>query len=192
MPRKRNGGGGPTTGAEEPSGSAGLDGGELWIGRHSGDRDILVLDPGQTDASAAVVTLYSLGQHRPRAFPRGTLREKIRELKDDEAFRAATAAYANREALRESYEQGLAESRLARMQRQRDAVVAAHRKHLDALGLAYEGVTDSANGRRRAKPAKCHACGIELDDFVGLSCAICARVLCSCGSCACGKRPRSG
>jgi hypothetical protein len=162
--------------------------GKLWIGQHAGDMDILVFDPSAADANAEVLSLYSLTQHRTRAFPRATVHERIAELTDKAARARAMEEYARRDTLRAAHEQALADEHALRRDRQRDAIIDAHRHHLETLGLDYDGVQETGE-RRSGRVLKCHRCGIVLDDFVGVKCLTCSGVLCSCGACACGKQP---
>lgn len=165
-------------------------GGKLWIGQHIDDQDILVLDPAETDPAADVLTLYSLTQHRTRRFPRATALQRIQALTDEIAEARAKKEYAQRQTLRTQHQQELVEENNERKGRQRDGVIAAHRKYVEALGLDYQGVAEPGSGKRMRQASKCHVCGIVLDDFMGVVCGICSTALCSCGACACGKQPQ--
>jgi hypothetical protein len=164
--------------------------GRIWVGRHTGDEDILVFDPAESESTAAVIELYSLTQHRARRFPIDTVRQRIEPISDQSAEAQAKKRYARRAELRAAHEESLAVAAEERRSRQRDAVVDAHRRFVDALGLEYQGVKESKPTRAVRTTPKCAACGIALDDFAGASCAICSRMLCSCGACGCGKSAR--
>lgn len=164
--------------------------GQLWVGQHAGDGDILVFDPSAADPSADILTLYSLAQHRTRSFPRGTVVERVQPVGDEIAYARAKKDYAERATLRATHEEGLATARAERSDKQRNAIIGKHRRYVEALELAYEGVQAPAADARRGRVQKCHACGIVLDDFVGALCGICSGALCSCGACACGKPAR--
>jgi hypothetical protein len=161
--------------------------GKLWIGQHASDQDILVFDPAEADPSAEVLSLYSLTQHRTRSFRRETVIQKIHPLTDELACARATKEYTQRGASRANHEQELAAARTAHGEHQRDGVIAAHRRYVEGLGLEYQGVRDTPANYKGGRSPKCHTCAIPLDDFAGSVCAICGVVLCSCGSCACGK-----
>ena len=163
-------------------------GGKLWIGQHTDDHDILVLDPSEADPSADVLALYSLTQHRMRRFPRATALQRIQALTDEIAHARAKKEYAQRATLRTQHEQELATANNERKDRQRDGVIAAHRNYIEALELEYQGVSETGAAKRPRQASKCHACGITLDDFMGVVCGICSGALCSCGACTCGKQ----
>jgi hypothetical protein len=177
----------------EPSGEPhdALGGGKLWVGQHAGDKDILVLDPAESDPTADVLVLYSLTHHRTRRFPRATVLSRISEVTDKKAHAQALKEYARRDSLRGDHERTLEAERAARMDSLRAGMVAAHEQFIAALGLPYQGVNKTATPSRSGRLTKCHMCGLDLDDFVGVSCGICSAVLCSCGACACGKPPRA-
>jgi hypothetical protein len=165
----------------------GMGAGKLWVGQHATDQDILILDPSVTDPSGEVLSLYSLTQHRTRSFSRETVLERITGLTDEVATARAKRAYAERDAHRADHMNALDEAQTERRARQRDGLIAAHRRYVEGLGLTYQGIQDTATTRRTGRATKCHACGIPLDDFAGAACAICAGLLCSCAACACGK-----
>lgn len=156
----------------------------LWIGRHDADHDLLVFDPAESDPSAPLLSLYSLTQHRARSFTRSTVAARIHPLTDVSDRTRAEEDYARRALLREEVLSG---ERAARMNRVRDGVIAAHRRFMQAMGLDYAGVRDTAPGHKNGRRTKCHACRIALDDFAGTVCVTCDGVLCSCGACACGR-----
>lgn len=163
--------------------------GELWIGRHSADDDILVFDPAESDPSAPVLELYSLTQHRTRRFPRSIVIQRIETLDDRKAAAKAKRAYDERAELREAHEQELETARTERFEQIRTEITEAHERYLEGLGIEYQGVTEP-DPDRRSRLTRCHACGIELDGFVGVVCAVCSTPLCSCGACACGRASR--
>jgi hypothetical protein len=160
--------------------------GNLWVGRHSADQDILVFDPSEVDPFADPISFYSLGQHRIRTFPRTIVLQRIHVLTEDIGAARAHKDYARRTELRSAQQEALAADRSERDEQQRQGVIEAHRRYVEALGITYGGVQDDAD-RRRGRRTRCQACGISLDDFAGAACAVCAGVLCSCGACACGS-----
>jgi hypothetical protein len=165
-------------------------GGALWIGQHTGDHDILVLDPEESDSTADVLALYSLTQHRTRRFPRATVANRIHLVTDELAHTRATENYAQRAALRENHERTSETVRAERLDRIREGMIATHQRYVEILGLEYQGVNKTGEAKV-GRASKCHACALPLDDFVGASCAICSTVLCSCGACSCGKPARA-
>jgi hypothetical protein len=162
-------------------------GGELWIGQHEADEDILIFDPAEADPHASVLSLYSLTQHRMRRFPRLTVLERIHRVSGKPARARAKKEYAQRAKLKASYEQVRSGEAVRSRDRQRDGVLAAHRRFIESTGLTYEGVRDTGPDSRRGRRTKCHLCGIALDDFASAVCGICSGVLCSCGACGCGR-----
>ncbi|MQA91478.1 MAG: hypothetical protein GEU90_14845 [Gemmatimonas sp.] len=164
--------------------------GSFWIGKHSADQDLLVFDPNAVDADGEIIALYSLTQHRARSFRRSTLIERIRIITDAEEHARAKEDYEKRDLLRATHEQELEAARAERLERQRAAVVGAHRRYLEALELPYDGVRETDADHRPGRRTKCHSCGIALDDFARAVCVTCDGVLCSCGACACGRAPR--
>ena len=163
--------------------------GTLWVGRHSGDRDILVLDPEVSSPNPQNVSLYSLTQHRLRTFPRSVMAEKIHALENGE-LEKAIEEYAARLSRRADYEDGLRAAQAQRRTRQRDEIIRSHERYLERIGVRNAGVADTLPGHKNGRRSKCHACGIDLDDFVGLVCGGCSSLLCSCGACACGTTSR--
>lgn len=162
-------------------------GGGFWIGRHSEDQDLLVFDPSLADASAPIVALYSLSQHRTRSFPRATLLQRIHPVTDELSRARAIQEYGQRATLQAAMEAERAAEQSTRKNRQRDGVLAAHRRYIEDIGLEYQGERETGADHRPGRRTKCHVCGIALDDFVGAVCMICEGVLCSCGVCACGS-----
>lgn len=197
MTRKQNGGerpawlGGAPQQAEAPESPAPFNGGELWIGRHEVDDDTLVFDPAEADPFADPISLYSLGQHRKRSFPRAVALRQIHAVTDEIGRRRARNEYEERVARRREHADIEAAARSGRLEHQRLAVIAAHQRYLEGLGLPYPGVAPTPATHRPGRRSKCHLCGIALDDFAGTICVACNGVLCSCGACACGaaKRP---
>jgi len=179
-----------TRSAEKPRRMETIGVGTLWIGRHASDQDILVLDPSETDAAAEVLSLYSLTEHRTRRFPRNLVLEKIHPLEDELALSRAKKDYARRSTLREAHVEALEAERNQRFEQVRDGVIVQHQTFVETLGLTYKGVVRNGSDPRPARVTKCHTCGIVLDDFVGVSCAICSGLVCSCGGCTCGKPGR--
>ncbi|HEX2191088.1 MAG TPA: hypothetical protein VHG51_19425 [Longimicrobiaceae bacterium] len=178
----------------EADGGDGFNGGRMWIGRHTADGDTLVFDPEVSDPTAANVALFSLSQLRTKVFPRATVAAKIEQVTDGAELARIEEEYRRWPELREERERERAASREEAAQRQRDAAVERHREFLEERGIAYEGVHDTATGKRpgtsRRRRTKCHACGIALDDFAAAECMVCAGVLCSCGACGCGAPVR--
>lgn len=160
--------------------------GGLWVGRHAMDDDVLVFDPAESDADAEVITLYSLTQHRTRSFPRATVLARIEAITDQVSRARAKKEYSQRAKRRSNHEAEVAAADTARRSRQREGVLAAHRRYIEALGLEYQGHRDTGADHRPGRRTVCHGCKIVLDDFAGAVCAICSGVLCSCGTCACG------
>lgn len=166
-------------------------GGDLWIGQHAEDDDILVFDPSEADPHADILALYSLTQHRTRRFPRATVLHRVHELDDELGCARARKDYATRAPLRAAHVETLAAERTARIDRQRDGVVGSHRRYVEQLGVPYKGVRETAEGRRGRQRTKCPSCSLALDDFAGKACMACDGVLCSCGACACKSAIRS-
>lgn len=163
--------------------------GTLWVGRHSGDRDILVLDPEVSSSNPQNVSLYSLTQHRLRTFPRSVMAERIHALEEAELDRAIEE-YSSRGARKADYEDELRAAEAKRRTRQRDEIILSHERYLERVGVASSGVTDTLPGHKNGRRSKCHVCGIDLDGFVGLVCSGCSNALCSCGACGCGRTAR--
>jgi hypothetical protein len=168
-----------------------LEGGKLWIGRHTADEDILVFDPAETDAGGAYLSFYSLTQYRRRTFPRAVVLEKIVPLDDDVGSARAEKDYQRRATLKAEHGAKQESADSERAQQQKHAVIEAHRRHLEAHGIEYQGVGDTAVEGRKGRRTKCHACGIALDDFAASACGVCHGVLCSCGACGCGSPVRA-
>jgi hypothetical protein len=168
-----------------------LDGGKLWIGRHIADEDILVFDPAETDAGGAYLSFYSLTQYRRRTFPRSVVLEKIVPLDDDVGSARAEKDYQRRATLKAEHGAKQESADSERAQQQKHAVLEAHRRHLEAHGIEYQGVGDTAVEGKKGRRTKCHACGIALDDFAESACGVCHGVLCSCGACGCGSPVRA-
>lgn len=164
--------------------------GPLWVGRHSGDQDILVLDRETSSFGSANVTLYSLTQHRMRTFPRAIVAEKIHELEEPAARERAISEYSTRNELKAVYDDGLRVAREEQHGRQRDAILSAHKRYLSRIGVRAEGVIETLPDFKPGRRVKCHVCGIALDDFAGFVCVGCEGLLCSCGACACGTPSR--
>src|SRR5688572_30338598 len=85
--------------------------GPLWVGRHSGDQDILVLDRETSSFGSANVTLYSLTQHRMRTFPRSVVVEKIHELEEPAEVEKAISEYTARTELKAAHDDVLLAAR---------------------------------------------------------------------------------
>jgi hypothetical protein len=171
----------------DPGGGDSFDTGGLWVGKHAADQDILVLDPAESDPAAEMLSLYSLSQHRLRRFPRSLVLEKIPALTDELAQARAKKDYAQRSALRDAHQTAMEAARTERMDQVRETMIAAHQRHVENLGLDYQGVQKTVAESRSGRTVKCHVCEHPLDDFVGVTCGICSGVLCSCGACTCGK-----
>ncbi|HET8656652.1 MAG TPA: hypothetical protein VFL93_14115 [Longimicrobiaceae bacterium] len=160
-----------------------FNGGELWVGRHSADKDVLIFDPTAADPCADPLAFYSLAQHRTRTFPRVVVDQKIRALTDDDARARAESEYADRLQNEAAHQLERDQKRSERAADQRQSVLDAHRRYLEEIGVAYSGVRENAPARRRR--SRCHRCGISLDNFADAVCDVCGGVLCSCGACAC-------
>lgn len=165
-------------------------GGKLWIGQHTADQDILVFDPAEADPLANILVLYSLTQHRRRSFARATVVQRIPVLTDEIAHVRAKKDYQQRTTLRAAHEQAQTAERAERVDRQRTRVIASHRRYVEALGLAYQGVRQTPADHNPKRRTKCNGCGINLDNFTDAICEICSGVLCSCGACACKQATR--
>jgi hypothetical protein len=168
-------------------GSEAFGDGKLWIGQHDTDQDVLIFDPSEADPHAEVLSLYSLTQHRTRRFPRAIVLQRIQALNGDGGLDRAKSDYEQRDALRAAYEAEQAMEAVRSRSRQKEGVLSAHRRYLESLGLPYEGSRETGPDHRPGRRTKCHTCGIVLDDFAGAVCITCDGVLCSCGSCACGR-----
>lgn len=165
-----------------------LNGGKLWVGRHSGDGDRLVYDPALVTAGSSNVSLFSLTQLRPRVFPRTVVEERIAAITDAAERAEAVKAYKAWPKLKAKREEEEQKEKSQAAVRQRDGILALHKSYLETRGITYKGVKDSSEapekGHKRARNA-CSLCGIRLDDFVGSRCAGCGAILCSCGACSC-------
>jgi hypothetical protein len=169
-------------------------GGQLWIGRHSGDGDTLVFDPDQA-ASGSYVSLFSLTQFRQRSFPRNVVEERIAALTDEKERAAALQRYREWPTLRAEHERAQQNAAEAEAGRRREDILALHRAYLEERGVPYPGVRDSSLAPEKGAPkprarTACASCGIKLDDFVGTRCVGCNTVLCSCGACGCSGTPK--
>ena len=165
-----------------------LTGAEISFGRHEADEDVLVFDPAESDAGAAIVSLYSLTQHRVRRVPRAIVQSRIHGIIETEELESAAQKYANRQSLKAEHSKDLENAADRSRVKQREAVLEQHLRYLASIGVESEGVRDTeANGKYRRR-TKCHACGIALDNYVGAYCMVCVGVLCSCGACACRAR----
>lgn len=173
----------------------GPDGDGLWIGRHAADGDTLVFDPAHSETGSANISLFSLTQFRPRAFPPGVVQKQIEEIINPEQRALAEERYRAWPTLKAERDRGLERVRADEVVRQRDRILEKHRLFLENQNLPYEGVQDSSvaggGSSPRRRRTSCHLCGISLDDFVGAKCGACGSVLCSCGACGCGA-PRKG
>lgn len=172
---------------EDGSSPSGLPGGNgLWVGKHTGDDDLLVFDPAEADAEADVLSFYSLAKHRTRSFPRELVGSKINPVTDEVSSARALKDYARREALQAERDGEREADRSAHAEQQREAVIEAHQRYVEALGLEYEGVERTDGNRKSGRRTKCASCAIPLDDFAHAACTACNGVLCSCGACLCG------
>jgi|GEM_PF-3227273 len=165
--------------------------GKLWIGQHTADEDILVFDPAESDPGGNYLAFYSLTQYRRRTFPRSVVLEKIVPLADEIGSARAEKDYQRRATLEAEHGARLETADSERAQQQKHAVIEAHRRHLEAHGIEYQGVGETAVDGRKGRRTKCHSCGIALDDFAGTVCSVCHGVLCSCGACGCGSPVRA-
>lgn len=177
------------TGDRPQADAAGFGGGEMWIGRHSGDGDLLVFDPAVSDPHATNLSFISLTQLRPRVFPRSVVRDRIHEVTDPALLADAREQYRAWPARKAAHEEErtAAQGRVA--ERQKQEVLERHRQLLESQDLPYQGVRDTTGAPKRRR-TRCGVCGIELDDFVGTECVACGGVLCSCGACGCKLRAR--
>lgn len=163
--------------------------GSLRIGRHSVDGDMLVLDPSLGSAPAANVTFFSLTHLRPRSFPRQIVESKIEEVTDDAQRASAEELYRTWPTLQAERALEVERTRAEDSARRRERILESHRRFVEATGVAFRGVQDSAvkvpPGSRRRARSSCQYCHTALDDFIGARCIGCSAVLCSCGACAC-------
>lgn len=158
----------------------------LWIGEHSADGDILVLDAENASQDSGRISYYSLTQFRWRVFPAAIAESKIREVTDEIRVARARKEYARRAELEAEHEETLAEARADVAERQREQVIRLHENYMQAHGIPHEGVRETPSDHK-SRRSRCHACGIALDDFVARTCIKCNEVLCSCGACGCGR-----
>ena len=87
--------------------------------------------------------------------------------------------------LTEEYERLRIEYRKLRTQLRTEAKKAAHRAHLEEMGIfPTTTVTIDDSGPRRT--TGCWRCKSILDSNDDLACAICKWLLCECGACGCG------
>jgi hypothetical protein len=172
-----------------------IHGGKLWVGRHSGDGDTLVFDPALGEGSSEYVSLFSLTQLRPRAFPLQVVQQRIEPISDAAERAAALKRYRTWPSLKAERERAQVREREEGTARRREQTLALHRAYLEARGVAYKGVRDSSEATAGGPPKRarsvCGNCGIRLDDYVGTRCVACNGVLCSCGACACVGTVRS-
>jgi hypothetical protein len=194
MPRKDSGNDSVWLGQPQAEQSASATS-ELWIGQHTGDEDILVLEAKESDANAERLTFYSLTQFRPRVFSRSIVADRIQEITDADRVTDAKALYSRRSELREQHmavqDAQRAAAQADQVARRRDQTIELHRRHVEALGIAYEGERETTAGKVRRRASSCYVCGIHLDDLLGLVCVTCETVLCSCGACSCGRTTRA-
>ena len=163
--------------------------GQLRIGRHAVDGDTLVFDPSQSAPGSPNVALFSLTQFRTRAFPQRVVESQVVEIVDPEQRAQAEARYRDWPTLKAELEKEKERAQEASGARRREHTLENHRRFLEGNQVEYKGVQDSATkvtggSRKRARSA-CSRCTTPLDDFLGLRCAACGGVLCSCGACAC-------
>ena len=183
-------GGTATSWLGQDSSRKGVSKDDLWVGRHSGDDDLLVFDPAEADPGAEVISFYSLVKHRRRSFPRGVVESRIQPVTDKASAKKALADYARRTTLQAERDGAREADRSAHAEQQRDAVIEAHRRWVESHGIEYGGVERTDGHRKSGRRTKCGSCGIALDDFAHAACAVCGAVLCSCGACACGVPAR--
>jgi hypothetical protein len=185
----RRGAGAGLSVAEDAGGPS--DGETLWIAQHAIDQDILVFDSAESDASAPLLSFYSLTQFRKRTFSRSLVGKSIVEVTDDVRCARAKKDYARRDALLAAHRSEQETERAARDERQRELVLELHKKYLGSVDVEYQGVHEEPQTRKRSRRSVCHACKIALDDFAGVVCGVCDGVLCSCGACGCGSPIRT-
>lgn len=179
----------PAAEAEKPTKSKKSGNDALWIGEHSADGDLLVLD-GDSGGSDGRVSYYSLTQLRSRVFPKAIAAAKITEVTDRMQLARARKQYERRDELEAEHEQAQVAARADVADRQRDQVIRLHEKYMEGHGVEDEGVRETPENHK-SRRSRCHACAITLDDFVSRVCVKCNEVLCSCGACACGSRTRA-
>lgn len=164
--------------------------GGIWVAQHAGDDDLLVFDPAEADSRPDVISFYSLAKHRRRSFPRAMVGSKITPVTDEVSNARALKDYARRAALQAERDGAREADRTAHAEQQREAVIEAHQRYVESLGITYEGVERTDGNRKSGRRTKCASCGIALDDFAHAACTVCGGVLCSCGACACGAPVR--
>ena len=165
--------------------------GQMWIGRHSADQDVLVFDPAVSDPAATNLSFYSLSQFRNRTFPRAIAEQKIAEITEQVARDEAQALYEQRTARKAAHESEQSVAREERAGRHREGAIEAHRRYVTNLGIEYLGVRDTTGQEIRPRRSRCAICGIAVDNFVGAACMACNDLLCSCGACNCGTKTRA-
>lgn len=165
--------------------------GQMWIGRHSADQDVLVFDPAVSDAAATNLSFYSLTQFRTRTFPRAVAEQKIAEITEKKARAEAQELYEQRTARKAAHETEQSVAREERTGRHREGAIEAHRRYVTNLGIEYLGVRDTTGQEIRPRRSRCAVCGIAVDNFVGAACMVCNDLLCSCGACNCGTKARA-
>jgi hypothetical protein len=158
----------------------------MWVGRHSGDDDLLIFDPREEDPGGENISFYSLAKHRRRSFPRSFVESKIVRVTDESSAARALEDYARRSQLEAERDDAREADRSAQAEQLREAAITTHRRWVESQGLPYEGVERTDGNRKAGRRTKCVACGIALDDFAHAFCLSCNSVLCSCGACACG------
>lgn len=159
---------------------------DVWVGEHSVDGDILVLDSAEA-ADGGRVSYYSLKQCRPRVFTSASAASMIREVTDADRLAEARKEYARRAELEAERAEARVAARADVADRQREQVIRLHARYMEGHGMADEGVRETPSDHK-SRRSRCHACGIALDDFVGMVCVTCNEVLCSCGACGCGRK----
>lgn len=160
----------------------------LWIGEHTTDGDVLVLDESAGAPAGGRISYYSLTQCRWRVFPAAVAASKIQQITDEIRVARARKEYGRRAELEAEQEQARVAARADVADRQREQVIRLHEKYMAAHGMDHEGVRETPSDHK-SRRSRCHACGIALDDFVGRACIKCNEVLCSCGACGCGRTP---
>ena len=168
-----------------------LDSSQLWIGRHRVDGDTLIFDPAlPRPPHSPYVALFSLNELRPRSFPLEVLQERVVPITDESERAEALRRYQERTGLRETQDRERQQARDGRIDAQRTQILDRHRSWFEEQGREYPGLEDSAASKRKSARKVCGACGIPLDDFLGVRCKGCG-ILCSCGACACTAAPRA-
>jgi hypothetical protein len=163
--------------------------GEVWVGQHSVDADILVYDPAGQPSSSDLLAYFSMTQLRTRTFPRAVAARTIAELTDEVQAAQVKRDYQLRAQLSATREAELAAARASSLKLQKEEAVQRHERYLASLEIPYKGVRSTPSDHRKSRRTKCGSCGIGLDDYAGSLCNVCSESLCSCGACAC-KRPK--